>query len=62
MIQGSGIVLPPISPLAPAPAPAAAASAERKAVELVLVRNPGDDVCFAKEDELRGSQQVPRAP
>ncbi len=30
------------------------AAVPRKHVELVLVQNPGDDVCFAKEDERRG--------
>ena len=49
-ISSSGIVQPPIAPVAalqPAPPP----PAPRKAVELVLVQNPGDDVCFAKHDE-----------
>lgn len=47
---------PPVAPVAPVPPPAA----PRKHVELVLVQNPGDDVCFAREDEQRGSQQAVR--
>ena len=47
-------VAPPAAPVAPVPPPAA----PRKHVELLLVQNPGDDVCFAKEDEQRASQQA----
>ena len=41
---------PPIAPVAAAQPPPPP-PAPRKAVELVLVQNPGDDVCFAKHDE-----------
>ena len=49
-ISSSGIVQPPIAPVAAAQPPPPP-PAPRKAVELVLVQNPGDDVCFAKHDE-----------
>ena len=53
MINGNNALpplAPPVVPAASTPAPAA----PRKQVELVLVQNPGDDVCFARQDERRG--------
>ena len=59
MVAGSGTLPPPVAPVAPA-TPVASPAAPRKYVELVLVQNPGDDVCFAKQDERRISQQASR--
>ena len=54
MVNGNNALPPlaaPVVPAASTPAPAA----PRKHVELVLVQNPGDDVCFARQDERRGA-------
>ena len=41
----------PVAASAPVPAAAPAPAPPRKAVQLVLVTNPGEDVCFAKKDQ-----------